>query len=621
MLSRTLVFYSVAVSLLFLLGIVWLYQWRMQEQRADAGQRINLLLQVSLENAMLKRDIPGLMDIVTRLGQQRGIETVAILNPQGEVRFSSRPELVGRKLDIAGTGLCPGCTWDGKTTLERSDMIARGFGEELQVLRSLKTVSNRTECGQCHGDAAAQPVNGVLLVDHAAHDLRQNALMSALGLAGSGIIVVLGLMAGIYRSLRQHVLQPIADLQSTTQAWSKGDYSARVPVAGGSEIAALDRSFNDMAQRLQVSMAETQARERFVQELIEALPDGVRVIDPNFRIVLANQAYYRIHGHQEGAVIGTLCHASSHARQEPCIPTLNTCPLMALKPGQPPIRFHASHRTQEGSDVSVEVHAACATMNSPGGTKSYIVEIIRDLDAAVQISHEQRLSELGQLATGVAHEIRNPLSSISILLHTLQARTSESETVETREAVHLIGQEIDRCLSITESLLKLGSPPAVEPELIDLGELVSDMLRLLQFQAEQSQLRLVAEVPRGMRVVAADNDMRIVMINLIQNAFHAMPHGGTLTITAIRSSEGLIVMRFADTGIGIPAGDLRSIFLPFWSRRADGVNGTGLGLSICRSIIRAAGGDIQVASVQGSGTVFSVELPDADFETELKNGD
>lgn len=617
-LTRTLVLYSAVASLFFLCGIVWLYQLRLQEQRADAGQRLNLLLQVSLENAMLKRDIPGLMDIVTRLGQQSGVDTVAITNPQGEVRFSSRPELLGRKLDFQRADLCPDCQWDGKTPIERSDLIARGFVSDQQVLRSIRSVSNRVECSQCHGDAAANPVNGLLIVDHAAQDLRHNALISAMGLAGSGIIVVLGLVGGVYATLRRHVLNPVSQLRSATEAWSDGDYSARVAVSEGAEIAALERSFNAMAERLQLSLRETKARERFVQALIEALPDGVRVLDPDFRIVLANGAYHRIHGLEPESAIGTRCYCSSHGRSEPCVPTLNTCPVVMLKAGNTPIRFQASHRARTGGDVSVEVHAAAVDFDSPAGHRTLIIEIIRDLDAALQISHEQRLSELGQLATGVAHEIRNPLSSISILLHNI---TAEGAARASDENVRMIGQEIDRCLAITESLLKLGSPPASDPQLLDLGDLSADMLRLLRFQAEEDKVTLVADVPRGLRVLAADNDMRIVMINLIQNAFHAMRAGGSLTISGARTPGGTVTLRFADTGIGIPAADLRAIFLPFWSRRADGVHGTGLGLSICRSIIRAAGGDIQVSSVQGSGTVFTIELPDADFETDMKHGD
>lgn len=626
LLSRRLVLSSVAVSLVFLLALVGLYHARMQEQRADAARGLNLLLQVSLENAMLKRDIPGLQEIINRFSQQEGISTVAILNPEGEVRFASRPELVGRRLDLDGGALCPGCRWDGRSGLERSELIERGLADAAPVLRALRAVPNRSECHQCHPANADKPVNGLLLVDHAAQDLRANALAGALALAGSGLSVVLALIGGIYATLRRHVIQPIEALDSASAAIAQGDYAARVPAEGDTELAALGQSFNAMAEQLEGSMAALQTRERFVKGLVEALPDGVRIIGPDFSVLLANAAYHRIHGAAPGTAIGQKCHFSSMQRTEPCVPTLATCPLVALHPDDAPIRFFASHHRPDGREVSVEVHAArlAASPGARGGAKDgakdgdCVIEVIRDLDAAVQISHEQRLSELGQLATGIAHEIRNPLSSVALLLHDAEAHDS---AVPPATMVRLIRQEVERCLGITESLLKLGAPPAQEPQLVDMSELVPDMLSLLRFEAEQCGVSVTTDLASHLRVLAADNDMRIVLINLIQNAFHAMPRGGTLLIAGTRAPGGRIALTLSDTGIGIPAEHLRSIFLPFWSRRADGVAGTGLGLSICRSIIRAAKGDILVSSVEGQGTTFTVDLPDADALPDADNAD
>lgn len=618
LLSRTLVFYSLVVSFIFLLGIVWLYQWRMQEQRSDAARSINLLLQVSLENAMLKRDIPGLEDIIARFSQQEGIDSLAILNPEGEVRFASRRELVGRRFDLKAGTLCANCR-DGATRLiETSELLPRGLVSDEPVLRSVKAVANREACLQCHGDKSQKPINGLLVVDHAARDLRTNALFSALALAGSGLTVVLALVAGIYAALRRHVLKPIAELEQASQALAQGQYATRVPAEGGTELAALGHSFNAMAERLQDSMAELRSRERFVQGLMEALPDGVRVIDADFRVIQANAAFHRIHGLKPGTAIGQLCHATSHSSPEPCIPTLATCPLVALRKSDGPIKFFAIHKRADGRDLSVEVHAARVSAE-PGTGRDYVVEVVRDLDAAVQVSHEQRLSELGQLATGIAHEIRNPLSSVSILLHEAENHPESATAMDRATLVRLIGHEVDRCLAITESLLKLGEPPAREPQLVEINEIIADMLTLLRFQAEQTGVSIITSLEPHLRILAADNDLRIVLINLIQNAFHAMPDGGVLTITGARSPAGKILLRMSDTGIGIAPEDLRSIFLPFWSRRADGIQGTGLGLSICRSIVIAAKGDILVSSLQGQGTTFTVELPDADCRTGLPN--
>jgi signal transduction histidine kinase len=291
--------------------------------------------------------------------------------------------------------------------------------------------------------------------------------------------------------------------------------------------------------------------------------------------------------------------------------------MAALRDGDAPMRFHAIHRRSDGGNVSVEVNAA----RIPSVEGGLVVEVIRDLDAMMQVSHEQRLSELGQLATGVAHEIRNPLSCAAILLREDEAHLASLSSVELSDAMTLIRREIDRCLAITDSLLKLGAPPASEPELVELNGVVAEMAQFLRYQAESAHVTLAARLEGRLRVLASDSDIRVVFINLVQNALHAMPGGGALQIIGARAGEGKIVLKITDTGIGVPPEHLKSIFLPFWSRRADGVRGTGLGLSICRSLVRAAGGEINVSSVLGEGTTFSVELPDADFDAGATHGD
>ena len=609
--TRSLVLTAVLASLVALAAIVSLYQLRLRDQRAEAAERMTLLLQVSLENAMLKRDIPGLKDIVERLGRQPGIAGVMILNPAGQVRFASSAALIDTAFDLPAGALCPGCAWDMKSPLERSELVADAAGASGAVLRSVKTVANREDCRQCHGDPAASPVNGILVVDHDAADLRRNALLGALALAGSGLLVVLGLVAGLYRILSRHVLAPVARLTEASEALAAGRLDRRVPAEGGDELAALGRAFNDMARRLQHSHEELAARERFVQALLDALPDGVRVIDKDFRIVLANQAYRLQHGHAGADEVGRHCYVSSHNRAEPCVHTLVTCPLAVLaKPGDR-IKYQARHVTEEGRDLLVEANAARVEMATPEGPRPLVIEVIRDLEADIRISHEQRLSELGQLATGVAHEIRNPLSSVAMLLADAEANLRRGTPGAAEPSLRLIGHEVDRCLSITDSLLKLGTPPGLSPQLISLNDIVADILSLLRFEAEETGVAVVTTLEPRLRVLAPDSDLRIVMINMVQNAFHAMPSGGRLTVAG-RRGDGVIELSVADTGVGIAPENLGRIFLPFWSRRADGVNGTGLGLAICQSVVKALGGAIRVDSALGTGTTFTVTLPDAD---------
>ena len=144
--ARSLVVYSVLVSMLFLCALMLLYQARLKEQRADAAARINLLLQVSLENAMLKRDIPGLKDIVERLGQHDGIRAVMILDPLGTVRFSSDDKLLKRTFNLNTAELCSDCIRDGARPIDRTELLPTGVNADEPVMRSVKSVANRESC-------------------------------------------------------------------------------------------------------------------------------------------------------------------------------------------------------------------------------------------------------------------------------------------------------------------------------------------------------------------------------------------------------------------------------------------------------------------------------------------
>jgi signal transduction histidine kinase len=120
-------------------------------------------------------------------------------------------------------------------------------------------------------------------------------------------------------------------------------------------------------------------------------------------------------------------------------------------------------------------------------------------------------------------------------------------------------------------------------------------------------LELDASAPR---VLAQESDLRMIALNLAQNALHAMPGGGTLTVRTSRVGDRVEIL-FADTGVGIAAEDLERIFDPFFSRRADGSQGTGLGLSISRALARSFHGDVSVESRPGAGSGFTLQLPEA----------
>lgn len=586
-----------ASSLVFLLLFLALYRTEIASERAAAAAQVNQLLQTSLENAMLKRDLQGLKLIVQRLGEQPGIRAVAITNPAGQIRFASDPRLLGQQRAIGA---------DLQVATTQFTVDAQG----KQLLRSINPVANRAPCKECHGEATERPINGILFVDYDAAPILHKARMTTLLLMGSGAIIVLLNIGGGWWFINRYVIRPVDQLATASQAIAGGDLEHRAVPRGNDELAQLGHAFNGMADQLKERIDDSEYQRDYLQALIDAIPDGVRVITPDFRIVLTNQAYrrqMRLAADDDG--VGDTCHRISHRSDTPCPTTLTTCPVHEITTHGDPVQALHRHYDSNGQVSDVEIYAAPMTITLAGHAQTLIVESIRDLSKQIDYSHEQKLSELGKLATGVAHEIHNPLASVRLALHSLRRRVTDDDN-EVTEYLELVDREVDKCVEATERLLRLGMSPSQTPELVEVERVVEDTLSLLRWEAEAQHITLTTELDSGLRVMASDSEMRMVILNLVQNAFHAMPQGGDLKVTS-KAVASSIWISVCDTGIGIEPDRLPHIFDPYYSRRADGANGTGLGLSIVRAIVENYAGTIAVKSTPGMGSVLSVSLPDA----------
>lgn len=599
-------------SLVFLALIVETYRARLSVERGFASEQVNRLLQVSLENAMLKRDLTGLQDIVTRLGQQPGVTSVRIVNPQREVRFASAPGDMHTTLSAADLG-CPECSASFAASIApTTQLVKTASGKE--VLRSVNPISNKPACKECHGPADKSPINGVLVVDHEASGIRGEALRAAAAMSGAGLLVVLLGLGTVWMVLQKNVLKPILALGAASGSLAAGNLAARVAVSPGrdDEIAELCQSFNGMAGTIERGVREVREKEAFLKALLDTVPDGVRVIDESYTVVMANSAYARQALSVAAPLTGVPCYAI-HGRSERCPPTLVTCPFDALKEDGAPIRYIHRHVRGDGSELNVETTAARLSLERNGRTEVLIIEAIRDLDQQVKYSQEQRLSEIGQLAAGVAHEIYNPLASVRLGLQAVLRKAHEAPLLDA-DATHyltMVDGEVDKCIRVTKRLLDLSQSPSQSVQLVSFSNIIPEVVSLLRYEAEQSHVTLDIELgDQDLRVFATDAELRMLVLNLTQNAFHAMPRGGILRISG-RHDGDTVVITFEDDGVGIPPDVLVHIFEPFYSKRADGVQGTGLGLTICKAIAMRYQGQVTAESPPGGGAIFTLIFPKA----------
>jgi signal transduction histidine kinase len=218
----------------------------------------------------------------------------------------------------------------------------------------------------------------------------------------------------------------------------------------------------------------------------------------------------------------------------------------------------------------------------------------------------ERLASLGRLSAGIAHEVRNPLTGISLLLDDLHDRMLANPGDQ--KLIQRALQEIERLEGLVNELLNFASLPDARLAPGDLAVVLRDTLFLTSKQFQKQHVRIHEEIPTELLHPRMDSDrLKQALLNLLTNALDAMPNGGELWISAENNADGCL-LAIRDSGQGIPADRLALIFEPFYTTKG---GGTGLGLSITHTIITSHGGRIEVQSRDGEGTEFKIYLPGA----------
>lgn len=227
--------------------------------------------------------------------------------------------------------------------------------------------------------------------------------------------------------------------------------------------------------------------------------------------------------------------------------------------------------------------------------------------AQQQLIQSEKLAAIGQLTAGIVHDVKNPLAVIVGMADELRGDSNVAPEL-LRECLTTMRDSAWRASTIVSDLLKFARQSTPEMKRQDLGATISTAVRLTEYLARKSRVVIAKDVPNEPVTVMYDaTQIEQVLINLIQNAIQAMPKGGQLRINLSRAPEA-VAIGVQDTGVGIPAKNLLKIFDPFFTTKPPG-EGTGLGLSVSYGIVARHGGRIDVSSVEGKGTTFTVLLP------------
>jgi signal transduction histidine kinase len=251
-----------------------------------------------------------------------------------------------------------------------------------------------------------------------------------------------------------------------------------------------------------------------------------------------------------------------------------------------------------------EIGVLAKSFNEMSRKMATDIEQLQELSS--QLVRTEKLAAMGTLSAGVAHEVNNPLASISSLIQMMQAKTDLD--AGTKEKLALISTQITRITQVTKDMMDFARVRPAAKTAANVNEIIETALRLAKFDKSFQKLRLNKRLTENMPEIFADTDqLQQVFLNLFLNARDAMPNGGELKIET-KQFAGEIQIVIADSGAGIKPEDVKKIFDPFFTTKSAG-KGTGLGLAVCYGIITAHNGRIEVAPNIAAGTAFTIFLP------------
>lgn len=363
-------------------------------------------------------------------------------------------------------------------------------------------------------------------------------------------------------------------------------------------------------EELEVAQSDLSRLTLLHEHILQCLPSGLLTCDPEGRIIYANQSALNM--------IGTELQSVLNKPLEDVFPEIPSRLFREAARGRhdPQMRRQNMKYTRPDGLV-LELGFSLAPLRGSDGALIGTIFHFQDLTQAVAMEQHLRrmdkLASIGEMAARIAHEIRNPLASVSGSIQILQKELSLEGA--NRRLMEIVVRETKRLNGLLTDFLSFARPEHPRPKKMDLSKALRETLTLFMEQA-RSTCKLTAQISPGLIMYADSKKLRQVVWNLLNNALEAMPQGGDLTVRAFRGSgilpaglnaeESWLVVEVEDSGVGIPEEVRDKVFDPFFTTKE---KGTGLGLSIVHRLVEEMGGRIELQSQPHKGSRFSIWLP------------
>lgn len=352
---------------------------------------------------------------------------------------------------------------------------------------------------------------------------------------------------------------------------------------------------------LKGSQSRLRRVEAFRDILISSLPVGLIAIDSKGQIILYNRFSQDLTGISEKFALGNNSLIFND------IPEIKEAfEGSSVRAG---FDFQKEVQLVTESGVCHTVQLNRMAIIDRDGTFVGTLLMIQDLSQVKNLEEDlrrsERLAALGKMAAGVAHELRNPLSSIKGLALVLRSKSCNEN--HDREAADILVQEVERLNRSISELLDYARPQKLQKNKVDIQKLLKKAVSLLSMDAEASGVQMVTDFPEVLPMLNADEDkLNQVFLNLFLNSIQAMTGGGTLTVSTEKTDEESIKVVVTDTGCGISAENISRVFDPYFTTKPEG---TGLGMAMSAKIVEEHGGSITFESEEGKGASVIVEIP------------
>lgn len=419
--------------------------------------------------------------------------------------------------------------------------------------------------------------------------LRVTGVMSA--------IIVGMILISIYFGLK--VTRPIENFEAgVRRIISTEDLHAEVTQESDDEIGRLVQAFNNLLRQLADKTANLQAEQELLETVVHGIGAGMALLDQHKRLLWWNSIFAGWFA----------CDGKN----------LMNLPSEVVFQGEG-VRYLFR---ENGKVLALEVRGDKRYLRhtyyrlSPGNPENaaYLLlleDVTQQVEMEARVIETEKMATVGLLASGVAHEINNPLAILSAHNEDLLDRLQEEEGLPAKEEIQgilqIIAKQIDRCKLVTSRLLRFARPSKQGLDFIDVNDALEQTVDLLAYRVKQKKMNLIKESKPGLWTGGDENEWQQVVLNILTNAIDASAEGSSVFVRAKRVNEEIWV-EVEDQGHGIPAPHLKKVFDPFFTTKPPG-QGTGLGLFVSYGIVQKMQGQLLIESNEGKGTIIRILLP------------